>query len=83
MTRFREFPLLFPLARSPASISFVRGRVIIMAKPGAEFDAENPWVSKKPDRSGPRLTLVAPLIYGPMLPLIRITFRNQPVLRDR
>lgn len=48
-----------------------------------DFDAENPWVSKKPDRSGPRLTLVAPLIYGPMLPLIRIKFRDQPMLRDR
>jgi hypothetical protein len=44
---------------------------------------ENPWISKKPDRSGPRLTLIAPLIYAPMLPLIRITLRDRPVLRDR
>lgn len=27
--------------------------------------------------------VMVPLIYAPMLPLIRITLRNQPVLRDR
>ena len=45
--------------------------------------AEVPQAAPYTRKEGPDLALVAPLIYGPMLPIIRITFKNRPVLRDR
>ncbi|XP_078428861.1 SH3/FCH domain protein [Wolffia australiana] len=37
---------------------------------------------RKP-RKGPPFKFLVPLIYAPVLPLIRITLRRNPVLRDR
>ncbi|KAL9224014.1 hypothetical protein vseg_000090 [Gypsophila vaccaria] len=34
-------------------------------------------------KRGPNMMLLLPLIYAPVLPLIRITLKHQPVLRDR
>ncbi|KAK9706111.1 hypothetical protein RND81_07G104600 [Saponaria officinalis] len=34
-------------------------------------------------KKGPNLMLFLPLIYAPVLPLIRITLKRNPVLRDR
>ncbi|KAG0454793.1 hypothetical protein HPP92_024085 [Vanilla planifolia] len=34
-------------------------------------------------RRGPPFALLVPLIYAPILPLIRIGLRHKPVLRDR
>ncbi|KAJ4752304.1 SH3/FCH domain protein [Rhynchospora pubera] len=34
-------------------------------------------------RKGPPFMMLVPLIYAPVLPLIRIGFRHNPVLRDR
>ncbi|XP_031489216.1 uncharacterized protein LOC116256844 [Nymphaea colorata] len=39
-------------------------------------------VAKKQNR-GPPLKFLAPLIYAPILPLIRIGLRRNPVVRDR
>ncbi|CBI28151.3 hypothetical protein AAG906_009473 [Vitis piasezkii] len=37
------------------------------------------WKHKR----GPPFALFVPLIYAPILPIIRITLRKNPVLRDR
>eukprot|EP00850_Spirogloea_muscicola_P019380 SM000189S04097 [mRNA] locus=s189:95690:96648:+ [translate_table: standard] len=34
-------------------------------------------------RHGPKLEYLVPLVYAPILPLIRISLRSRPVLRDR
>ncbi|KAK9697779.1 hypothetical protein RND81_08G060900 [Saponaria officinalis] len=34
-------------------------------------------------KRGPNMMLLLPLIYAPVLPLIRITLKHKPVLRDR
>ncbi|KAL9242412.1 hypothetical protein vseg_016407 [Gypsophila vaccaria] len=34
-------------------------------------------------KKGPNLMLFLPLIYAPVLPLIRITMKHKPVMRDR
>ncbi|GMH20539.1 hypothetical protein Nepgr_022380 [Nepenthes gracilis] len=37
----------------------------------------------KHQKKGPPFILLAPLIYAPILPLIRISLRHKPILRDR
>ncbi|KAG6431676.1 hypothetical protein SASPL_109758 [Salvia splendens] len=39
-------------------------------------------VVRRPQK-GPQFKLLVPLIYAPVLPLIRISLRHKPVLRDR
>ncbi|XP_020097328.1 uncharacterized protein LOC109716355 [Ananas comosus] len=38
---------------------------------------------KKQQRHGPQFKFLVPLIYAPILPLIRIGLRHNPVVRDR
>lgn len=38
---------------------------------------------KRQQKKGPNFILLLPLIYAPVLPLIRISLRHKPVLRDR
>jgi len=38
---------------------------------------------KTSGKTGPDWALVAPLVYAPLLPLIRISLKNNPIWRDR
>ncbi|XP_061345298.1 uncharacterized protein LOC133291118 [Gastrolobium bilobum] len=51
-----------------------------MAPPSDPFSQEA-VVRKK--NNGPPVKFLLPLIYAPVLPLIRISLRHKPVLRDR
>ncbi|CAO2822738.1 uncharacterized protein LOC130823605 isoform X2 [Amaranthus tricolor] len=53
-----------------------------MASPYDPFKQE-PINQQQQKKRGPNLLLLLPLIYAPVLPLIRITLRHKPVLRDR
>ncbi|XP_010688088.2 uncharacterized protein LOC104902105 [Beta vulgaris subsp. vulgaris] len=50
-----------------------------MASPYDPFKQEQ----QQPRKKGPNLLLLLPLIYAPVLPLIRISLKHKPVLRDR
>ncbi|XP_057420774.1 uncharacterized protein LOC130714831 isoform X2 [Lotus japonicus] len=54
-----------------------------MAPPSESFDPFNqePVVRKK--NNGAPIKFLLPLIYAPVLPLIRIALRHKPVVRDR
>ncbi|CAJ2634843.1 unnamed protein product [Trifolium pratense] len=45
------------------------------------FNQEPVAVRKK--NNGPPIKFLVPLIYAPVLPLIRLSLRHKPVLRDR
>ncbi|XP_019227719.1 PREDICTED: uncharacterized protein LOC109209008 [Nicotiana attenuata] len=49
-----------------------------MASPS---DSAEPQVIRR--RKGPAFEYLVPLVYAPVLPLIRIALRHKPVLRDR
>ncbi|KAL2929424.1 putative C4-dicarboxylate sensor kinase [Bienertia sinuspersici] len=53
-----------------------------MASPYDPFKQE-PKNQQQHKKKGPNFLLMLPLIYAPVLPLIRITLRHKPVLRDR
>ncbi|XP_008785323.1 uncharacterized protein LOC103703984 [Phoenix dactylifera] len=49
--------------------------------PSSDFSDGDAAVRRR--RKGPPFMLLLPLIYAPVLPLIRIGLRHNPVLRDR
>ncbi|XP_043698867.1 uncharacterized protein LOC122649695 [Telopea speciosissima] len=51
-----------------------------MASPSNPSSGE---VAVTRQNKGPPLKFLVPLMYAPILPLIRIAFRKNPVLRDR
>ncbi|KAJ0987936.1 hypothetical protein J5N97_006292 [Dioscorea zingiberensis] len=51
-----------------------------MASP-SDFSNQDAVIRKQ--NRGPPFKFLAPLIYAPVLPLIRIGLRHNPVLRDR
>ncbi|KAL7189650.1 hypothetical protein ACSBR1_039321 [Camellia fascicularis] len=51
-----------------------------MASPS---DPSNQQTAARKQNKGPPLKFMFPLIYAPVLPLIRIQLRHNPVLRDR
>ncbi|XP_020251116.1 uncharacterized protein LOC109828556 [Asparagus officinalis] len=56
--------------------------MLTMASSSDSSDAERTALRKQPQRKSPIIYLI-PLIYAPVLPLIRITMRHNPVVRDR
>ncbi|XP_074269035.1 uncharacterized protein LOC141592324 [Silene latifolia] len=54
-----------------------------MASPNDSSDQDSMKQQQLYRKRGPNLLLLLPLIYAPVLPLIRITLKRQPVLRDR
>ncbi|KAL9250304.1 hypothetical protein AKJ16_DCAP14307 [Drosera capensis] len=55
-----------------------------MAPPSSLSDHETAAAAAKmKQKRGPPFLLLVPLIYAPILPLIRISLRHKPVLRDR
>ncbi|XP_021764528.1 uncharacterized protein LOC110729123 [Chenopodium quinoa] len=53
-----------------------------MASPYDPFKQE-PIKQQQQKKKGPNFLLMLPLIYAPVLPLIRISLRHKPVIRDR
>ncbi|KAB1209018.1 hypothetical protein CJ030_MR6G010465 [Morella rubra] len=51
-----------------------------MASPSAPSNQE---AAVRKQRKGPPFKFLVPLIYAPVLPLIRITLKKNPVMRDR
>ncbi|XP_072998546.1 uncharacterized protein [Typha latifolia] len=47
----------------------------------SDFTTGNAAVRKQ--RNGPPFKFLVPLVYAPILPLIRIALRRNPVMRDR
>ncbi|XP_065849921.1 uncharacterized protein [Euphorbia lathyris] len=46
-------------------------------------DPSNQEVLARNQKRGPQFKFLVPLIYAPVLPLIRIALRRNPVVRDR
>ncbi|XP_048321497.1 uncharacterized protein LOC107432361 [Ziziphus jujuba] len=46
-------------------------------------DSSSQQAAIRKQNKGPPFKFLVPLIYAPVLPLIRITLRKNPVLRDR
>ncbi|XP_022639486.1 uncharacterized protein LOC106768488 isoform X2 [Vigna radiata var. radiata] len=46
-------------------------------------DPSNQETVLRRKNNGPPIKFLIPLIYAPVLPLIRLTLRHKPVLRDR
>ncbi|KAG2407899.1 uncharacterized protein HKW66_Vig0027210 [Vigna angularis] len=46
-------------------------------------DPSNQEAVLRRKNNGPPIKFLIPLIYAPVLPLIRLTLRHKPVLRDR
>ncbi|KAL4298287.1 hypothetical protein GQ457_12G023590 [Hibiscus cannabinus] len=46
-------------------------------------DHSNPEVVHRRQNKGPPFKFLVPLVYAPVLPLIRLSLRKNPVLRDR
>ncbi|OAY77582.1 hypothetical protein ACMD2_07308, partial [Ananas comosus] len=57
-------------------------RVSMASSSSSEFSSGDVAV-KKQQRHGPQFKFLVPLIYAPILPLIRIGLRHNPVVRDR
>ncbi|KAK2357764.1 hypothetical protein P8452_77009 [Trifolium repens] len=53
-----------------------------MAPPPSDPFNQEPVVVRRKN-NGPPLKFLFPLIYAPVLPLIRLSLRHKPVLRDR
>ncbi|KAJ6376975.1 hypothetical protein OIU76_026017 [Salix suchowensis] len=53
-----------------------------MASPSDLTNPEAAAANRK-KKSGPQFKFLVPLVYAPVLPLIRLTLRKNPVVRDR
>ncbi|KAF5187121.1 Sh3 and fch domain-containing protein [Thalictrum thalictroides] len=54
-----------------------------MASPSSSDTFNGEVVGRRPPKRNPPYVYLIPLIYAPALPLIRIAFRKNPVVRDR
>ncbi|KAF9672156.1 hypothetical protein SADUNF_Sadunf11G0011400 [Salix dunnii] len=54
-----------------------------MASPSDLTNPEAAAAAMRKKKSGPQFKFLVPLVYAPVLPLIRLTLRKNPVVRDR
>ncbi|KAJ7978866.1 SH3 and FCH domain-containing protein [Quillaja saponaria] len=47
------------------------------------FESSNQETAVRRQKRGPPYKFLLPLVYAPVLPLIRLSLRHKPVLRDR
>ncbi|MED6132626.1 hypothetical protein PIB30_020802 [Stylosanthes scabra] len=54
-----------------------------MAPPPSDTSKQEQEAVVRRKNNGPPFKFLVPLIYAPVLPLIRLSLRHRPVLRDR